>query len=351
MSNDSYSILFEPIKIGPVTAPNRFYQVPHCTGLGYAYPNAMASLREMKAEGGWGVVSTQLCEIHPTSDLESLPYDRLWDDEDIPVLANMVDRVHAKGSLAAVQLGHVGIGARNFYSRMPAIGPGSNRNIFPHIPAQSRAMDRSDIREFKDWHRAAAIRAVKAGFDIIYVNAAHNMALPAHFLSRRYNKRTDEYGGSLENRVRLLRELIEETKEAVGKTCAVAVRFPVDELLGENGLTCEGEGRDVVEMLAELPDLWDVNLSGWPNDSQSSRFAQEGFQEKYVSFVKSVTTKPVVGVGRFTSPDFMVSQIKRGILDIIGAARPSIADPFLPNKIKERRLEDIRECIGCNVCV
>lgn len=348
---DRYSILFEPIRIGPVTAPNRFYQVPHCTGLGYAYPNAMAALREMKAEGGWGVVSSQLCEIHPSSDLESLPYDRLWDDGDIPILANMTERVHAHGALAALQLGHVGIGARNFYSRMPAIGPGSVRNVFPVLPAQSRAMDINDIREFRAWHKAAALRGLKAGFDIVYVNAAHNMALPAHFLSRRYNTRTDEYGGSLANRVRLLRELILDTKEVVGHRCAVAVRFPVDELLGAGGLTCDGEGREVIQMLAELPDLWDVNISGWPNDSMSSRFAEEGFQEKYVSFVKSVTTKPVVGVGRFTSPDTMVSQIKRGILDIIGAARPSIADPFLPNKIRERRFEDIRECIGCNVCV
>jgi dimethylamine/trimethylamine dehydrogenase len=311
----------------------------------------MAALRGMKAEGGWGVVSTQFCEIHPTSDLEALPYDRMWDDNDVTVMANMVDLVHQHGSLAALQLAHAGLGARNFYSRMPALGPGSLRNIFPTIPAQSRAMDLSDIKEFRGWHKDAVKRGLKAGFDVIYVSASHNMSLPAHFLSRRYNKRSDEYGGSLENRVRLMREVIEDTKELIGHRCAVAVRFPVEEMMGDAGLTYDGEGRDVIEMLAELPDLWDVNLAPWMNDSMSSRFSEEGFQEKYVSFVKSVTTKPVVGVGRFTSPDTMVSQIKRGVLDLIGAARPSIADPFLPNKIRDRRFEDIRECIGCNVCV
>ncbi|MBL8999103.1 MAG: FAD-dependent oxidoreductase, partial [Gemmatimonadetes bacterium] len=96
---------------------------------------------------------------------------------------------------------------------------------------------------------------------------------------------------------------------------------------------------------------WDVNVSGWPNDSITSRFGKEGHQEKYISFVKGLTTKPVVGVGRYTSPDSMASAIERGIMDMIGAARPSIADPFLPNKIKENRQEDIRECIGCNICV
>ena len=177
------------------------------------------------------------------------------------------------------------------------------------------------------------------------------MTAAAQFILKRYNDRTDEYGGSLENRVRFFRELIEETKEAVGDTCAVAVRFAVDELLGEDGITHQGEGYDVVAMLAELPDLWDVNISDWSNDSVTSRFGKEGHQEKYISFVKQLTTKPVVGVGRYTSPDSMVSAIQRGVMDLIGAARPSIADPFLPTKIKEGRIEDIRECIGCNICV
>ena len=104
-------------------------------------------------------------------------------------------------------------------------------------------------------------------------------------------------------------------------------------------------------MLAELPDLWDVQYGDYHIDARSSRFAQEAAQEPYVAFVKSVTSKPVVGVGRFTSPDTMVAQVRRGILDFIGAARPSIADPFLPKKIEEGRPEDIRECIGCNVCI
>jgi dimethylamine/trimethylamine dehydrogenase len=172
-----------------------------------------------------------------------------------------------------------------------------------------------------------------------------------HFLSRRHNTRSDEYGGSLENRVRLLRELIEDTKDAVGATCAVAVRLAVEEFLGPDGITSQVEGKDILSMLAELPDLWDVNVSSWENDSLSSRFSREGFQEEGVAFVKSVTSKPVVGVGRFTSPETMLDQIRRGVLDFIGAARPSIADPFLPRKIEEGRPEDIRECIGCNICV
>jgi len=344
-----YDILFEPVKIGPVTAKNRFYQVPHCSGMGYRYPSAEAAMRGVKAEGGWAVVSTQECEIHATTEVSPYTEARLWDDRDIPAVARLADAVHRHGALAAIQLVHQGYHASNRYSREPPIAP-MHTPAAMYDPVQARAMDKSDIRDLRRWHRDAALRAKRAGFDLVYVYAGHDLCLPMHMLCRRYNQRTDEYGGSLENRVRLLRELIEDTKEAVGDTCAVPLRLAVDELHGADGLTADGEGREIVEMLAELPDLWDVNVSDWANDSLTSRFGEEGGQEAYVAFVKQVTTKPVVGVGRFTSPDAMVSQIRRGVLDLIGAARPSIADPFLPRKIDEGRLEDIRECIGCNIC-
>ncbi len=341
--------LFEPVKIGPVVAPNRFYQVPHCNGLGYRMPQAHAEMRRIKAEGGWGVVCTEEVEIHHSSDLAPGIEGRLWDEEDIPGLALMVEAVHKHGALAGIELTYSGHHASNLYSRAPGLGPRS-MGVAGFHPGQTRRIEKQDIQDIRRWHRAAAIRAKRAGFDIIYCYAAHDMSLPMHFLSRRYNDRSDEYGGSLENRARFLRELIEDTKEAVGDTCAVAVRLAVDELLGEEGITSQGEGYDIVAMLAELPDLWDVNISGWSHDSASARFKQEGFQEAYVHFVKSLTSKPVVTVGRYTTPEAMLGIIKQGIADFIGAARPSIADPFLPNKIKENRLEDIRECIGCNIC-
>jgi dimethylamine/trimethylamine dehydrogenase len=351
MSRDPrYDILFEPVAIGPVTARNRFYQVPHCNGMGHAMPNSVAAMRGMKAEGGWAVVATEECDIHASTDV--LPYKeaRLWDDADQDCLALMADRVHEHGALAAIELTHSGHNVSNRYSRLPVLGV-SDAGVNSFDPVQACAMTRRDIADVRRWHRQAAIRARDAGFDIVYVYAGHDLSLPMHFISRRHNRRSDEYGGSLENRVRLTRELLEDTKDAVGDRCGIAIRFAVDELLGDAGIASGAEGREVVEMLAEMPDLWDVNVSDWANDSVTARFGEEGAQESYVAFVKQMTTKPVVGVGRFTSADAMVSQIKRGILDMIGAARPSIADPFLPRKIEEGRIEDIRECIGCNICV
>jgi dimethylamine/trimethylamine dehydrogenase len=352
MARDArFDILFEPVKIGPVTAKNRFFQVPHCNGMGHARPRSHAAMRGVKAEGGWAVVSTEEVEIHPTSDLAPYIEGRLWDDHDIPALAMIAQAVHEHGALAAIELVHAGMNANNLYSREISLAPSHVMSPAGHAGAQARGMNKSDIRDFRRWHREAALRAQRAGFDIVYVYAAHGLSLPMQFLQSRYNHRSDEYGGSLVNRARLLRELIEDTKDAVGTTCAVAVRLAVDELLGTAGIEHRGEGREIVEILAELPDLWDVNVSDWANDSRTSRFAPEGYQEEFVRFVKTVTSKPVVGVGRFTSPDTMVSQVRRGVLDFIGAARPSIADPFLPKKIDMGEVDDIRECIGCNICV
>ena len=345
-----YDILFERVQIGPVTAKNRFYQVPHCNGMGNRHPDSLAAMRGVKAEGGWAVVCTEETEIHPSSDISPYHEGRLWDDRDIPALARVTDAIHAHGGLAGLELAHNGSHAPNLYSRDVPLSP-SHALCDMCYPVQARAMDKKDIADVRRWHRQAALRGREAGFDLIYVYAGHDLSLFQHFISRRRNHRSDEYGGSLENRVRLFREVIEDTKEAVGDTCAVAVRIAVDELLGEDGISKDGEGRDVIEMLAELPDLWDVCLADWSNDSQTARFSEEGFQEEFTTFVKQVTSKPVVGVGRFTSPDAMVSQVKRGVVDFIGAARPSIADPFLPHKIEQGRVDDIRECIGCNICV
>ena len=345
-----YDVLFEPVAIGPVTAKNRFYQVPHCNGMGVQYPSSMAAMRGVKAEGGWAVVCTEECDFHHTAEVTPAIEARLWSREDIPIMARMVESVKRHGALAGCELVYGGMTGHNLQSREIPMAPVAIP-VEGHEPGQARAMDRTDIANFRRWHRQAVIRAREAGFDIVYVYAGHNLCLMQHFLSRRYNTRTDDYGGPIENRVRLLREVLEDTREAVGDTMGVALRLAVEELEGDEGITADGDGRAAVELLADLPDLWDVNLSGWDNDSQTARFAEEGYQESYTSWVKQVTSKPVVTVGRYTSVDRMVDLVRRGLTDFIGAARPSIADPFLPRKIEEGRLDDIRECIGCNICV
>ena len=345
-----YDLLFDPVQIGPVTARNRFFQVPHCNGMGHRDPSALAAMRGMKAEGGWAVVSTEETEIHHSSDVAPYIEGRIWDDRDIAAHALVTDAIHVHGSLAAIELAHAGMAADNMYTRIPPMGPSHRATAGDLYPIQARRMDKRDIADLRRWYREAAIRSVEAGYDIVYVYAAHNRSTLQHFLSPRYNDRTDDYGGPLQNRARLLREVLEDTLEAVDGKAAVACRIVVDELIGPNGFT-RNEMVELLGMIGELPDLWDFMVGGWADDSVTSRFSGEGEREELITGLKDLTSKPVVGVGRFTSPDTMARLVRQGVLDFIGAARPSIADPYLPKKIEEGRIDDIRECIGCNICV
>ena len=352
MSRDSrYDILFEPQRIGPVTAKNRFFQVPHCNGGGYRDPSAAAEMRSVKAEGGWGVVFTEQNEMHHTSEIAPYIELRLWDDADNPVLAKMADKIHEHGALAGTQLTYAGINAPNLYSKEVPLAPSAMPiRTYTSDPVSARAVTKKDIRDLRRWHRNAFVRAKKAGIDLICLYAAHGHGVIQHFLSRATNQRSDEYGGSLENRSRLMRELIEEGQDAVGDTCGITLRISLHEVIGDLGLS-NNEVRDLIEMHGDLPDLWDLAHGTWADCSGPSRFKEEAAQQELVEGIKALTSKPVVGVGRFTSPDVMAKQIKSGILDFIGCARPSIADPFIPNKIDQGRIEDIRECIGCNICI
>ncbi|MGB3313641.1 MAG: NADH:flavin oxidoreductase, partial [Albidovulum sp.] len=338
-----FDLLFEPLKIGPVTAPNRFWQVPHCTGMGFALPATLAAMRGVKAEGGWGVVNTEYCSIHPTSDDTPAPFATLWDEDDIRNMAAMTEAVHAHGALAGVELWHGGWRAGNVLSREAPLGPESM--LAETVPWQSQRMDKQDIRALRDWHRAAALRAKAAEFDVVYVYAAHTYLL-TQFLDPSTNSRGDDYGGEFSARARLVRELVEDTREAVGDRSAIAVRIEVTD---EDGTGAEERAQLLAE-LAPLIDVFDVTIPDYGKEMGPSRFVKEAVLEGHIVHVKATTGKPVVAVGRFTSPETMLSQIRRGVQDFIGAARPSIADPFLPAKIREGRLDEIRECIGCNIC-
>ena len=343
MRDPQYDCLFEPIRLGPVTARNRFYQVPHCSGMGWRRPRMLAAMRSVKAEGGWGVVCTEYCSVHPTSDDSAHPFARLWDATDVRDHAMMTEAVHAHGALAGVELWLGGSFIANLDTREPPLGVISRppTNVDVYHPIQSRRLERSDIADIRRWQAEAARRAVEAGFDIVYVYATHGY-LVSEFLNPDTNDRTDEYGGSLENRYRIVHELIDVTREAVAGKAAVAVRFAAD-------LT-DPESFDAFGAMADLPDLWDLNVHDYGVEMGGSRFTREAALQEHVRRARAMTEKPVVAVGRFTSPDTMARVVREGVQDLIGAARPSIADPFLPKKIEEGRIEDIRECIGCNVC-
>ena len=345
-----HDILFEPVRIGPKTLRNRFYQVPHCTGFGAEKPGSQALFRGMKAEGGWAAVNTEEALIASDTDYWPVVSTRVWDEDDLRNLSLMADEAHRHGSLAGIELTHGGVHADGRESRRPSMGPSQLASDY-HPFVVPKAMELGDIERVReDWVRAATLSR-DAGYDIIYVYGGHSY-LPLQFLSPFYNKRTDAYGGSLENRARFWLETLEEVRAAVGDDCAVAVRLCI-EALGPAGVELD-EGIGFVVLADHLVDLWDVNvgsITDWSKDSGASRFFPEGYQLEWTGRVREVTAKPIVGVGRLTSPDRMAEIVRSGAWDLIGAARPSIADPFLPKKIEEGLYGEIRECIGCNVCI
>ncbi len=346
-----YDVLFEPVRIGPLTAPNRFYQVPHCNGGGYRDPSAAAAMRGVKAEGGWGVIFTEQTEMHHTSEITPFIELRLWEDQDIPSIARMAEAMKTHGALAGIQLAYSGINGPNMYTKEVPLAPSALPiRTFTNDPVTARAMDRRDIADLRRWFVNAARRCETAGFDLICLYGAHGFGIFQHFLSRATNQRGDEYGGSLENRSRFAREVIADMRDAVGDRMAITLRVSLDETIGDLGFS-NAEVRDFVALNADLPDLWDLAHGAWEDCSGPSRFKEEAAQETLVRGIRELSAKPVVGVGRFTSPDTMVRMVRQGILDFIGCARPSIADPFLPRKVEEGRIEDIRECIGCNICI
>ncbi|MGZ8707964.1 MAG: oxidoreductase, partial [Gaiellaceae bacterium] len=349
-----YDILFEPIQIGPKTLKNRFYQVPHCIGAGSEKPGFQAYHRGVKAEGGWGALCTEYCSIHPESDDTMRVSARIWDDDDVRNLAVMCDRLHEFDALAGIELWYGGPHAPCMESRHNPRGPSQIPSDF-EVNTHPRYMDEDDIALVQQMYVDAAVRAREAGFDIVYVYGAHSY-LPLQFLSPFYNKRTDGYGGSFANRARFWKECLEQVREAVGDDCAIASRFAVDTLYGPSAIEIGEDGVRFVEYVDDLVDLWDLtvgDIAEWGQNAGPSRFFEENHEKPFTGQVKAGdhTNKPVVGVGRITNPDTMVAIISSGQFDIIGAARPSISDPFLPKKIEEGRPDDIRECIGCNQCI
>ncbi|WP_088288151.1 FAD-dependent oxidoreductase [Kineosporia sp. A_224] len=350
-----YDVLFEPIQIGPHTLKNRFWQVPHCNGAGSDRPGFQAAFRGMKAEGGWSAVFTEVCSIAPGGDVMPWVASKLWDAGDVRNLREMTDAIHAHDALAGVELCHPGGLAANAETRAPAKVVSQIASDINYL-ANGRALSKREIAALRREHVEGFKRAKDAGFDLLTFYAGLG-TFPIYFLYPFYNKRTDEYGGSFENRIRFTREVLEDLRSEVDGV-AIGMRFVIDTLedpygYGDLGVRANGEGKDFIAALDHLVDYWDLNVGtlNWGEDAGSSRFFDTNHEAEYVKVAKQATSKPCINVGRFTDPDVMIGVINSGQADIIGAARPSIADPFLPKKIEEGRFEDIRECIGCNVCV
>jgi dimethylamine/trimethylamine dehydrogenase len=351
---DNHKILFDSVVVGPKTLRNRFYNVPHGTAFGTFRPATWAAYRAARAEGGWAAVSTEFSSVGPSSDEWPWYSSDLWDEEDASRHTLMVDSVHAHGALACIELHHGGVQSLRRHSREPALsasGLSSERHPPWYPPETPKIMTLDDIERVQRAFVGAAVRAREVGYDIVEVLAGYGY-LFAQFLSPFHNQRSDRYGGTLENRARFWLETLSRVREAVGGECAIATRLAV-ETQGPWGHSVE-DTVALVGMGDSLVDLWDLNFGAhldMETDISPSRIWPEGHNLELIGRVRRAATKPVVGVSRLTNPDLMAQAVRSGLIDLVGSARQSIADPFFPKKVQEGRTEDIRECTGINYCI
>jgi 2,4-dienoyl-CoA reductase-like NADH-dependent reductase (Old Yellow Enzyme family) len=323
-----HDVLFQPIQIGPKTLRNRFYQVPHCIGAGSDRPGFQAAHRSLKAEGGWAGINTEYCSIHPESDDTHRLSARLWDDGDVHNLRAMCDNIHHHGALAGVELWYGGSHSPNMESRATPRGPSQYASEFETL-TYCKEMDLDDIKQVQQYYVDAALRARDAGFDIVYVYGAHSY-LPLQFLSPYYNKRTDQYGGSVANRARLT---IEVTEAVVGVWGGdrVGIRFSpagvFNDMHDDNPLETFGH------VLSELNRFGLAYAHITQVSAQDiAHGAVEGVGPKEL---RSAWNGKVVSAGGFTLESGNAA-LAEGWADAIAFGVPFLSNPDLPERFRRK---------------
>lgn len=326
-----------------------------------------------RARGGAGLVilgTTAVSWPSGTSEPHQLGISK---DEFIPTLAEVVRRIHAHGAKAAIQINHSGKVAANDRAHgremwVPSVPPELPPNasmgtitpqelstfvgVGPH-PDRYRVMDEADIAQMIEWYAAAAVRAQQAGFDAVEVHCAHNYII-AGFLSPYFNQRQDGYGGSYENRSRLMREILTEVRRRVGPDYPIWVRLDAQEMHTPGGIELEEALQSA--RLCEQLGVNAISVSAYARLTCGSDFTdapipqQPGAYLDYAGAFKRAVSLPIIVAGR-VEPEAGAAAIAAGDVDFIAMGRKLLADPDLPNKLHEGRAQDIRPCIYCYACV
>ncbi len=373
---DSYAHLLRPGRIGRLELRNRIVLSP--MGSNFAETDGFCGDRiqayyEARARGGAGLLTMGVAAIaYPAGTAEPFQVGISRDDF-IPGLAGVAERAHRHGAKIAIQLQHAGKTAtRDLASGRPIWVPSVPKRVPTTMMAaftdeeranfvgalgqhkpQVRVMDLADIEQMIEWFAAAAARAQTAGFDGIEIHAGHSYVI-AGFLSPHYNQRTDEYGGPIENRARLLVRTIEAVKQRVGAGFPVWLRMDGEELRTEDGIRISDA--IAVAKLAVQAGADAVSMSAYAAITTGVAFTeaplvhQPGGLVGYAAAVKKEVPVPVIAVGRI-SPEMGNEGIGNGLFDFVAMARKLLADPELPNKLAAGQRKLVRPCIYCYVCV
>jgi len=349
MSGSQYRYLFNPLTIGPVTVANRIVFAAHLTNYAeHGRPSEQhAAYYAARAAGGAGLIITEEHSVHPTD----WPYEKMihgFHDDVVPGYRRITEAVHAHGVPIFAQINHNGGQASSMYTRLPVWGPSPVADpLFREVP---KAIDRAEIAEVVAGYADVAARCRAGGFDGIELQCSHS-SIVRGFLSRATNRRTDDYGGSLENRARLLHEIVAAVREAIGRDLALGVRLCGDELI-EHGITID-ETVEVARAVEEQGHVDYINTSiGVATATLFMIEASMHIPPDYALFIPSAIRKavdlPVVGVGRFKDPLQAERALAQGHADLIGVVRGQIADADFAAKARSGHHHDIRLCLSCN---
>ena len=391
----SYDMLFSPMKIGNVEIKNRIVMAPMCMGFGQyngCATETMMDYYEERAKGGVGLIFTEITRINDITGASSFGQLGMSHDYQIPALREMADRIHKHNCKIMVELHHPGrqnlglmigtvpicnIGSKlmgNLYTKIltQAVIPQGkklqDKHIVPRTVAPSkcerskmsdsvnRELSVNEIKRIICQFIEGAVRVKKAGCDGVELHAAHGYLIQ-QFLSPNTNKRTDKYGGSLENRMRFLLEIIDGIRSNCGKDFPIVVRLTVDEMYSEIGQNGKGynleEGIKMAKILNDKGiDAIDVSSAAYDTFNywlEPTTFTP-GWRKYLASEVRKVVDIPVIAANLIRSPKQAEMQLEEGTQDFISLGRPLIADPHWPNKVKSGNENLIKRCVCCLYC-
>lgn len=350
---DQYPLLFSPVDIGPVKLDNRIYHAPITTNLvdqETGFPSeAMVHYYAERARGGVGLIIQGAVDVAPASEYWPVRHTRMHDRAIIPALQRVVEGVHAHGSRIFVELFHIGQASNTRTHGAPAVAPSAIPS--PIAGSTPKCMEDEDIEAAISAFARAAVHAVEAGYDGIELHATHGYLLE-QFLSPFFNKRTDAYGGSLENRMRFLLRVIDACREACGAQVALGLRLVGDELL-PGGLTLD-DASEIAVCAADAGklDFIDVDVGSHHNYhvTMSPMYGAPGYNLPFAAAIRdAVDPLPVLcAPGRLVDPGAAERVLRDGQADLVGLGRALIADPDWALKVREGRAEDVRQCVFCN---
>ena len=340
--------LFTPIKIKDVTIRNRIVSAGHGTGLGKsgAPSRRLIDYHVERAKGGCGLIVVEIASVHPSCLTPLIG----WNENLIPEYRKLTDAVHEHGAKVVLQVGH--IGRQRFFGRRLTWAPSSMPyRFFDTIGLAPKEMEVEEIREVvAGWGKAAYITR-ESGFDGVEIHSLYGNYLLGAFLSPYSNKRTDAYGGSLENRMRIIYEVMEAVRNNVGEDYMVGMQLNGDDLTpGGLGLEDYQEIAGLIDSTRRIDYLVVKAGTYWvPNMVIPDMQHPLGLWVPYASGIKEVTKHAkVIAVGRINDPVFAEKVLADGHADMTGMVRAQVADPELANKARDGRLEDIRPCVACN---